>query len=228
MVLTSVLKDQQRILSYVVFFCLTPFPLHFPSAPLPSIGPPSIWPTVSPIPEVNVRRNRDLGSPPSANESKWGQLVMCSGWSNFWGAFVLQNLRGIYKLTNSKYIKGVGRSPEQVGFIGLLVNPLVATLWPTVVTPVCSSVSAQGRRCNVLRSSHVPWEGRENKNTLSEFLGEECRTILKVPEDSLIRFSFPALEFTFIFCHKELRAARRDKVLSWMQCWYQHYASKLL
>ena len=41
-------------------------------------------------------------------------------------------------------------------------------LWPAVFTFICPSVSAQRRKCKVLRFCHFPLEGYKNKNILSD------------------------------------------------------------
>lgn len=85
MILISVLKDQQRaFVILALFLSHNPFPsislLLFPPA-----FPPSTCPTLSPIVEVNVRRNRDLCSPPSALESNLEELAMAVAGLTFEG-----------------------------------------------------------------------------------------------------------------------------------------------
>lgn len=101
---------------------------------------------------------------------------------------MLCDLRGLYKITNSKQKKGLQWNPKQVGgpvtkFHRLLGDSAWDHLWPAVST-LCFDVSAQKRRRNVLGFCSSSLERCKDKNILGEFLPKDSKALLKAPEDN--------------------------------------------
>lgn len=148
LIFISDLKDQQGAFWYTCdpFLSHIRLPSFLFCSPVPRC-PPSVWPTRSHVSIGSVRRNKNL-CPPGATECYLGKLARSLGWSKLCGTSILPNLRGLCEITS-----GGSLSPDH--------------LWPAVFTSICPSVSAQRRKCKVLRFCHFPLEGYKNKNILS-------------------------------------------------------------
>lgn len=149
--------NKEHFDSLGILFCLTSrYPLFLFCSPVAWCSP-SIWPTRSHVSIGSVRRNR-ICALQSVIWGSWpGPQVdqNCMGHPSYptWGVFVRLQIQNIQSFQGAPGKWGV-------------LKP-----WPPLAswfTFICPSVSAQRRKCKVLRFCHFPLEGYKNKNILND------------------------------------------------------------